>query len=229
MCVPVRLCVEIKNQWSRDDPAFVVLLLSLMFFSSLAWLIGFGVYSLSHALTVVLGALLVQFLGVGVLLSSAIRYYANLSMRVVRLHAIEQQIEWLYAFDIHCNAFFPVFALLFTAQYFLLPLTLAGGFLSTLLANSLYLLAAIAYLYVTFLGYAALPFIERPERLLYPASVAVVLYVLTLVLNINLSYHTLNLYFGTRAPYLTPLALDPSASTGHALSLSGVGDGAVVK
>ena len=179
----------------------MVLLLSLMFFSSIAWLIAFGVHSLVHALTIVVGALLVQFLAVGVLVSSAIRYYANLSMRVVRLHAIEQQVEWLYAFDIHCNAFFPLFTLLFTLQYFLLPLLLTPTFLSTLLSNSLYLLACLAYTYVTFLGYAALPFIEKPERLLYPATLVVLLFLLSLIANVNVSYHVLNVYFGTRAQW----------------------------
>ena len=179
----------------------MVLLLSLMFFSSIAWLVAFGVHSVVHALVIVVGALLVLFLGVGALVSSAVRMYANASMRVVRLHAIEQAVEWLYAFDIHCNAFFPLFTLLFTLQYFLLPLLLTPTFLSTLLANSLYLAATLAYLYVTFLGYAALPFIERPERLLYPGTLVVLLFVLSLVANVNVSYHVLNLYFGTRGPW----------------------------
>ena len=174
-----------------------------MFFSALAWLIGFGVHSLSHGVTLLVAALLVQFLGVGAVISTAIRYYANLSMRVVRLHAIEQQVEWLYAFDIHCNAFFPVFTLLFTLQYFFLPVLLTPAFLSTLLSNSLYLLAGMAYLYVTFLGYAALPFIERPERLLYPGTLVVIVYVLSVITNVNLSYLVLNLYFGTASHWGT--------------------------
>jgi hypothetical protein len=143
---------QIKNQWSRDDPAFVVLLLSLMFFSALAWLVCFGIHSLAYAATILLGALFAQFLGVGLLVSSAVRWYANSYMRVTRLHAIDQQIEWLYAFDIHCNAFFPLFTLLFTLQYFLIPVVLTPAFLSTCLANALYLAAAVIYIYVTFLG-----------------------------------------------------------------------------
>ena len=214
------MCAEIKNQWSRDDPAFVVLLLSLMFFSALAWLIGFGVHSVSHAVTLLVGALLLQFLGVGAVLSSGIRYYANSQMRVVRLHAIEQQVEWLYAFDIHCNAFFPVFTLLFTLQYFLVPVLLTPTFLSTLLANSLYLLAIMAYLYVTFLGYAALPFIERPERLLYPGTIAVLVFVLSLIANVNMSYHTLNLYFGTRGQWGGGAAVDTAVGIIPGLSLT---------
>jgi hypothetical protein len=34
------------------------------------------------------------------------------------------QIEWLFAFEIQCNAFVPVFFLLYVVQYLLLPLLL---------------------------------------------------------------------------------------------------------
>jgi hypothetical protein len=36
-------CLEIKNQWARDDPAFVVLLIYFIFAASLAYSIAFGV------------------------------------------------------------------------------------------------------------------------------------------------------------------------------------------
>jgi hypothetical protein len=39
------------------------------------------------------------------------------------------------------------------AQYLFLPLTLTGSFLGVLIGNSLYLVAAVAYIYVAFLGY----------------------------------------------------------------------------
>ncbi len=38
-------------------------------------------------------------------------------------------------------------------QYLFLPLTLTGSFLGVLIGNSLYLVAAVAYIYVAFLGY----------------------------------------------------------------------------
>ena len=187
---------QIKNQWSRDDPAFLVLLVGLMAAASAAWLVAYGLYSVTHTLTIVVGSIVVLLFGAGLLLASAYRWYANSHMAVVRLHAIEQKVEWLYAFDVHCNAFFPAFVLLFALQFFLLPFLLTPHFLSTLAANTLYLAALAAYLYVTFLGYAALPFIERSERLMWPGSVAAVLYFCTLLLNVNLSYLCVNLYFG---------------------------------
>ena len=36
-------------------------------------------------------------------------------------HTIDQRVEWLYAFDVHCNAYFPMFLALYVLQYFLSP------------------------------------------------------------------------------------------------------------
>ena len=62
-------------------------------------------------------------------------------------------VEWLYAFDIHCNGFFPLFALLFVAQFLLCPLLLRPSFVAAALADSLYCFAFSYYWYITFLGY----------------------------------------------------------------------------
>jgi hypothetical protein len=62
-------------------------------------------------------------------------------------------VEWLYAFDVHCNAFFPVYLLLYVVQFYLSPLLLARSMIATLLANTLYFVAFAYYHYVSFLGY----------------------------------------------------------------------------
>lgn len=38
--------------------------------------------------------------------------------------SFSRQVEWLFAFEIQCNAFVPVFVLLYVVQYLLLPLLL---------------------------------------------------------------------------------------------------------
>jgi len=68
-------------------------------------------------------------------------------------HQVEQKVEWLYAFDIHCNAFFPLFILLDVVRFFLLYFLLSPSFLSTFLSNTLYLVAIVFYHYISFLGY----------------------------------------------------------------------------
>jgi hypothetical protein len=85
-------------------------------------------------------------------------------------------VEWLYAFDVHCNAFFPLFLLLYVAQYFLLPVLLNDGFVALLCSNTLFALAFSYYHYITFLGYSALPFLKDTQRFLLPISGVFVLY-----------------------------------------------------
>ena len=45
---------------------------------------------------------------------------------------MEQRVEWLYAFDIHCNSFFPLFIMLYVVQLVLSPILLANGWAVTL-------------------------------------------------------------------------------------------------
>ena len=66
---------------------------------------------------------------------------------------VKQSVEWMYAMDIHCNAFVPLFALLYGVQFFLLPLVLQNTFLAFIMSNTLYALAFGYYFYVTHLGY----------------------------------------------------------------------------
>jgi hypothetical protein len=62
-------------------------------------------------------------------------------------------LEFAYAFDVHCNSYFPLFLLLHVAQYLALPLLLGNSHASGLLSVMLYLAAVCEYTYVTFLGY----------------------------------------------------------------------------
>lgn len=43
-----------------------------------------------------------------------LRFVANRFFRTELLpHAVEQRVEWAYAFDVHCNSFFPLFIVLY--------------------------------------------------------------------------------------------------------------------
>jgi hypothetical protein len=90
-------------------------------------------------------------------------------------HSVEQEVEWLYAFDVHANSFFcsffvtyvlQVYLILFLVilqvmnlfyhyvfQYFLLPILLGRSALSCLVSNTLYAMATAWYFYITYLGY----------------------------------------------------------------------------
>ncbi|KAG5526405.1 hypothetical protein RHGRI_032624 [Rhododendron griersonianum] len=86
-------------------------------------------------------------------------------------------ISWfqLYAFDVHCNSFFPMFVMLYVMHYFLSPLLVAHGFIPVLLSNLLFMVAVSSYHYLNFLGYDVLPFLERTTFFLYPIGIVIIL------------------------------------------------------
>lgn len=143
-------------------------------------------------------SVLVDFALVGVLAASLGWYLANnyLLEHSGGGHTTEQTVEWLYAFDIHCNSFFPFFILLYVVQYFLLLVLIQDGFVPRLVANLLYALAFSYYFYVTFLGYGILPFLQNTTVFLYPVGVIAVVFALTLLARVNVARAVMQSYFG---------------------------------
>jgi hypothetical protein len=75
-------------------------------------------------------------------------------------------VEWWYCFDVHCNSFFPYFVFTRIAQFVLLPVIYADSMVVVVLSGLLYFAGFAAYIYVTFLGYFALQFLQHTEKLL---------------------------------------------------------------
>ena len=72
---------------------------------------------------------------------------------VTSAHAVAQDVEWLYAYDVHCNAYICSFGVTYVLQYLLLPILLSKTVLSCIMANTLYAIAVVWYAYITHLGY----------------------------------------------------------------------------
>merc|ERR1712159_667065 len=96
-------------------------------------------------------------------------------------------MEWMYAFDIHCNAFFPLFLLLYVLQYFMLPFLVNTSVAAAITSNALYAVAWCYYFYITSLGYAELRFLERAEVFLYPAAPLCVAAFVLSIMGVNLT------------------------------------------
>mmetsp|Transcript_68625 Transcript_68625/g.191235 ORF Transcript_68625/g.191235 Transcript_68625/m.191235 type:complete len:303 (-) Transcript_68625:605-1513(-) len=192
-----------KNQWARDDPGFAMIQLGFLAVSTLAW----GIACLQDRLTVVRFLLLLvkeilgHWLVGGLVLSGVCASLANRYLILHSVHSVAQTVEWLYAFDIHCNSFFVSFLLTHIVQLMILPLLLSDGLTSTLCANALWALAIAAYFYVTHLGYCALPFLTKTEYYLYPVVGVVLLYVAFAFLAVagyrfNMTRMVVSFYFG---------------------------------
>jgi hypothetical protein len=123
-----------------------------------------------------------------------------------RPHGTPQEVEWAYAFDVHCNAFFPAFLFTYVAQFLFLFLITGDRWMGLFIGNSLYLVAACFYMYNTFLGYngeweasvnaagVALPFLKRTSVFLYPIGFLCIFYALSLF-GFSVGKTVLRLYF----------------------------------
>lgn len=100
---------QTKNHWARDDPAFMVLQAAFLVIAIIAYSVAFRI-SLMSTVSFAFCTILWNWLGMGIILSSTCRWIANqhLTVQSSTTH-VQQSVEWLYALDIHFNAFFPVF------------------------------------------------------------------------------------------------------------------------
>ncbi|CAD7936637.1 unnamed protein product [Amoebophrya sp. A25] len=128
---------QTKNHWSRDDPAFVVLTLCFLFVASVAYSLAFHA-NLFRVLFYTIG---VHYVLVGVIVATVYTYICNNYLRErgyshpgsVGGHYVRQELEWQYAWDVHCNGFIHVLLTLYVVQFFLLPVLYDDQGLASLL------------------------------------------------------------------------------------------------
>lgn len=103
---------QTKNHWARDDPAFAALEFAFITISCIAIAISFKA-PITDGIAFFLYSVVFNWLGSGFLVATVGRHMANRHLTDTKSNShVRQSVEWLYAFDIHCNAFFPVFVLL---------------------------------------------------------------------------------------------------------------------
>jgi len=178
------------------DPAFVAIMTYFMLVAAAGYMFAFRVTP-SAFFKGLFYAIAVDWILVGVLAATTGWYISNnyLLLEQQGNHATEQKVEWQFCFDIHCNAFFPLFVLLYVVQYFILLAILRDGFVYTLLANGLYAFAFSYYFYITFLGYNVLPFLQHTTVFLYPIVVVLAVCTLCCLLRYNVAQAVMNWYF----------------------------------
>lgn len=172
---------QMKDRWARDDPAFVVTQVAflataaLMYGMVFVFKAGFGVGGIAWLMYRVI---VVDWLIFGAVMATLGQAYAN---NFLRNTGSTETVEWLFAFDIHCNAFVPRFLVLYLVHFCFLSVMNPNSGAYVVLTNALYVAAFGVYFYVTHLGYRALPFLRGTETFLYPIAVLVLLFVVSLV------------------------------------------------
>ncbi|KAJ0172052.1 hypothetical protein K1T71_012025 [Dendrolimus kikuchii] len=181
-----------KSQFARDDPAFLVLLSIWLVLSTICFGLVLGLRT-SEILLFVIFVVFVDFIGLGILVSTYFWYMTN---KYLRRDPDGPDVEWGYAFDVHINAFFPPLALLHCFQIILYNIGILGnsGLFQLLISNSFWLASIFYYLYITFLGYSNLPIVHNARAFLLPLPVLFITFVTTLIIGWNISDTLMNFY-----------------------------------
>ncbi|VDN51005.1 unnamed protein product [Dracunculus medinensis] len=179
-----------KDQWARDDPAFLVLLAVALFFSSLLFSFVINLSFLGF-LAFFLWVVFIDCIAVGLIIATIFWFISNRYFRRVD----DQDVEWGYCFDVHLNAFFPVLILL----HVVMPITFStligyDSFLCRLYGNGLWFASVVYYIYISFLGYTALPILKNTHIFFYPITFLFIFYIATVTAGWNISISAMDFY-----------------------------------
>jgi len=187
---------QTKNTWARDDPAILVLLAGCLTVAALIWSIVYA-FSLTEFLQLSLVMILRDFFLSGIIISTILWLVSNRLLLSPPTHSTpaDTSVEWAYVFDVHTNAFFPLYLTLYLAQLPLLSVILKDNWVCLWVGNTLYFMAGAQYIYGIYVGLNALPFLIRSELFLTPLLPLFGAYIISL-LGFNVAKHALRLYFG---------------------------------
>uniref|UniRef100_A0A183CGV7 Protein unc-50 homolog n=1 Tax=Globodera pallida TaxID=36090 RepID=A0A183CGV7_GLOPA len=183
--------IQAKDQWARDDPAFLVLLALSLLGSSVLFALSLNL-SFSSFCAFFLWAVFIDCIGIGLVVATTLWLVSN---RYLRRSRDCDVVEWGYCFDVHLNAFFPLLVLL----HVVLPLLFYGlidyqNLFARLFGNSIWCIATVYYNYVTFLGYTALPTLKNTQFFLYPITFLFIFFVATTSAGWNISITAMDFY-----------------------------------
>ena len=176
---------QTKNSWARDDPAFALVQLAFLLVCGVALAAALSAHRPATYAYLAFAAVAHWLLG-GLVAASATFLLSNAVLRDTRRasHSVTQHVEWLYAFDVHCNAFFSYFLVAYVLHYLVLPVALGHSIFALIVANALHLAAVAAYCYITHLGFRALPFLRNTEVFLYPVVATAAAFLVALALGV---------------------------------------------
>lgn len=183
---------QTKNQYARDDPAFLVILAACIILSAavLSIVLHLNFFSFIK-FTFWLVFVDCIFIGAGVATLAWI--FTNKFLKKDALSS--EDVEWGYAFDIHLNAFFPPLIILHIFQMLFFSYFInQDWFISRLFGNTLWLVAVIYYCYITYLGYRSLPYLKDTKFILYFLVPAFLIYLVSVLAGINIMRMLMNFY-----------------------------------
>jgi len=115
--------------------------------SAIAWAVVYS-YSIFDTIKLTVLMILRDYLLSGIIIASILWFFSNQLLLSPPSHSTpaDSRVEWAYAFDVHTNAFFPLYLTLYLAQLFLVPIVMKDNWVCLWVGNTLYLAACVHYL-----------------------------------------------------------------------------------
>ncbi|GMM31437.1 Gmh1 protein [Martiniozyma asiatica (nom. inval.)] len=197
-----------KNKWARDDPSFVIILCLFLTISAILWGLMYS-HGIIGIFKLVLYMVIVDFIAFGLAIATIGWLLANNVMFIPGTQTMQSSnksiwakilkndsiLEWTYCFDVHCNAYLIIWVLLYLVQFIFLPILRMNNIISTLIGNTLYLVALSYYFLVTFYGYNSLPFLHKTEYILVPIIIFGILWIVLTISGFNIANYMCTAYF----------------------------------
>lgn len=205
-----------RLSYTRDDPAFLLVLTALLSISAVAWGLAYSP-RVRDIFKLVIYMVVVDFYVTGLVIASVSWYLTNrlfsdnFELGSDNYASSISYIEWGFCFDVHCNAFLVIWCLLYLLQFALMPLLrIKGSFLALVLGNTLYFALWGYYLVITFFGFSSLPVItnvkasglknnaaQRLQMILLAIVLPIlaIMWVFTLLIRLNVAQVMVEAYF----------------------------------
>jgi hypothetical protein len=180
---------QTKDQFARDDPAFLVLLAGLLCVTSCCFGFVLGL-SVPDTLKLLTWIVVIDCIGSGLLIATGLWWFSNRYLRTVSTN----DVEWAYAFDVHLNSFVPLLIVLHGVQLIFVSLIKQTWFISILVGNTFWLVSLSYYFYITFLGYSALNYLRKTTIFLMPMVPIALIYLFSLLVGWNFTSSLMSFY-----------------------------------
>ena len=186
---------HLKNKYGRDDPGFLLLLIIYIFISSISYSITFGIYNPFKIFNLFFIQTFVFLITFGLIISMISKIIID---KYFNNSTTNQTIEYIYAFDIHCNGFVPMYTFCVIIPFIFIGITSKDNYMiQVLLSNSLLCIGILYYSYVTFISYFSLPFVRKNKFVTLGIWPIIFTFLIGTLCNFNFFKYFCSMFFTT--------------------------------
>ena len=186
---------HLKNKYGRDDPGFLLLIIIYVLISSISYSITFGIYNPFKIFNIFFIQTFVFLITFGLIISMISKIIID---KYFNNSTTNQNIEFIYAFDIHCNGFVPMYTFCSIIPFIFIGITSKDNFMIEILfTNSSLCIGILYYSYVTFISYFSLPFVRKNKFVTLGIWPIIFTFFIATLCNFNFFKYFCSMFFST--------------------------------